>query len=462
MDGADESHDIVETLSGRLECRVLAPDTAAYDQRRQVWNARIDRYPAAIVLAEDVADVSAAIEMATELDQPVSAKGGGHHVGGSAVVEGGIMIDLSAMNQISVDSDARTVTAGGGATWGEVDAATQPFGLAAVGGQDPNIGIAGLTLGGGVGWLSRAYGLAADNLLEAEVVTASGEVVTASEDENADLFWGLRGAGGALGIVTSFTFELHPVETVFAGSLVYPLEDAEAVLRGYRDLSERAPDTLRPLFGLFDLPPTSPLADNVGTSRVAIIIVCCIEPFDAAEAALVPLRERTEPLVDSIKERLYQTFQGAGESEPHARTSLRSQYVETLTDEAIERIVEAGRSGPSAGATVFVSPRGGAEVEPSTKDSAYPHRTACHHVLIEARWDDPADDERHVQWVTDGARSLESVRLATGSINFIDADEPDERARAAFGPNYKRVAALKRRWDPDYRLGGHGRSSWVG
>ncbi len=462
MDEADESHGVVEALRNRLDCRVLAPDSAAYDQRRQVWNARIDRSPAVIVLAEDVGDVSATIEVANGLDLPVSAKGGGHHVGGSAVIEDGVMIDLSAMDGISVDRDGRTVTAEGGATWGEVDAATQPYGLAAVGGQDPNIGVAGLTLGGGVGWLSRAYGLAADNLLEAEVVTASGEVVTASEDEHAELFWGLRGAGGALGIVTSFTFELYPVETVLAGSLVYPLEDAEAVLRGYRDLDERAPDTLRPLFGLFDLPPTSPLADNVASSRVAILIVCCIEPFDVGEAALAPLRERTEPLVDSIKERSYRTFQGAGESEPHARTSLRSQYVETLTDEAIERIVEAGRTGPSAGATVFVSPRSGAEVEPATEDSAYPHRTPCHHVLIEARWDDPADDERHVQWVTEGAKSLEAVRTATGSINFIDADEPAERAQAAFGPNYERVAALKRRWDPDYRLGGHGRSSWDG
>lgn len=461
MDAGEISDaEVIELLKQRVNGHITEPGNVDYDRSRRVWNARIDRHPVAIVQAEDADDVSEAVTVGAETGRPIAARGGGHHVGGSAIVGDGITVDLGAINDISVDPSSKTVTVGGGATWGEVDQATQPHGLAAVGGQDPNIGVAGLTLGGGVGWLSRAYGLAADNLLAVEVVTADGSIITANEESHADLFWGLRGAGGALGIVTSFTFRLHQVDTVLAGSLVYPLEDAETVLRDYRDLNDRAPRTVRPLFGLFDLPPSSPLADKVASSRVAIIIVCCVEPFGEAEAVLEPLRARTNPTVDSIKERSYQTFQGAGESEPHARTSLRSQYVERLTDDAIDRIITVGRAAPSAGATVFVSPRSGAEVEPEADEIAYPHRTPCHHVLIEARWNEPAVDERHERWVADGESTLEPVRMSTGSINFIDADESRSRSKAAYGVNYDRIASLKRTWDPHGRLGGHGRPIW--
>lgn len=461
--GADDADRvIIEALEDHLEGRVLRPGTSGYEEVRRVWNTRIDRHPLAIVQPSTVEEIQTIVEIAGEFDRQVTAKGGGHHVGGSAVVDGAIMVDMAELNDVSIDLDERTVTVGGGATWGEVDAVTQQHGLAAVGGQDPNIGVAGLTLGGGVGWLSRAFGLAADNLIEAEVVTADGRVVVANESTNEDLFWGLRGAGGALGIVTSFTFRLHPVDEVLAESLVYPIERAKAVLEQYRDLSERAPDTLRPLFGLFELPESSPLAAKVDGDRVAIIIVCCIPPFEDAIEAMGPIREQTSPLVDSIKRREYLTFQGAGESEPHARTSLRSQYVDTLDAEVIDRIVACGTEVPSPGATVFVSPRGGAEVRPAGSDTAYPHRHPCHHVLIEARWDDVSDDEVHERWVTTCERELAPFTTSEKSINFIDVDEPAEAGRAAFGSNAERLTAIKQRWDPTDRFGGHARSQWEG
>lgn len=458
MDHADR---VVAALRRRGVGRVIDRADPGFDAGRRVWNARIDRRPAAIVRPDTVDEVVATVTCAAEFDLPVAVRGGGHHVAGSAVVDDGIVLDLSSLDGVSVDPAGRTVTVGGGATWGAVDRATRAHGLAAVGGQDPNIGVAGLTLGGGVGWLSRAFGLAADNLLEAEVVTAEGAVVTASETTNADLFWGLRGAGGALGVVTAFTFRLHPVQTVLAGSLVFPIGRADEALVGYRALVDRAPDTVRPLYGLFDLPPSSPLVDRVDARRVAIVIVCAIEPFEAAEAVLEPLRA-LGPTVDTVTERAYADFQRAGESEPHARTALRSQYLETLTDEAIGTIVACGTEVPSAGATVFVSPRGGAEVEPAPDATAYPHRAPCHHVLVEARWDDPRDDAVHDRWVTESAAALGPFATPAASINFIDADEPADRLAAALGANHERVLALKRAWDPDDRFGAHARARWDG
>lgn len=460
MADAEDTRELVAAVDRATDGRVVIPEDPSYDRLRRVWNARIDRRPAAIVQPTSVDDVVATIEVTAGTDMPVVARGGGHHVSGSAVLDGGMTLDLAELDAVTVNPDTTRVTVEGGATWGQVDEATRPHGLAAVGGQDPNIGVAGLTLGGGVGWLSRAYGLAADNLVEAEVVTADAEVVTASADTNPDLFWGLRGAGGSLGIVTSFTFELHQVDRVLAGSLVYPIERASVALRGYRNLVASSPPTLRPLFGLFDLPSTSPLADRVPTTRVAIIIVCAIDPVADAIPPLDRLRSETEPLVDSVTERSYHAFQRAGESDPHARTGLRSRYLPELTDDAIEAIADLGTAVPSAGATVFVSPRADAEIAVPTHATAYPHRTPCHHVLIEARWDDPRQDAIHDRWVQDGATALADHTTGIGSLNFVDRDEPDAQARRTLGPNLERLEAVKARWDPTDRFGGHATQRW--
>ena len=439
------------TLEEQLRGALLRPGEEGYDDARSVWNARVDREPAAVARCAGTADVIAAVDVAREHDLRVSVKGGGHHVSGSAVRDDGLVLDLGSMDAVRVDPDARTARVQAGATWGDVDHETQAFGLAVPGGQDPNIGVAGLTLGGGVGWLSRKYGLTSDNLVSADVVTADGELVHASADEHPELFWALRGGGGTLGVVTSFEFQLHPVgPEIFAGSLIYPFEDAPEVARQYRSFAADAPREARLLFGTMELPAKSYYPEALHDARAAMIIAFYAGPPAEGRPVLAPLREAGDPLLDSLRGRQYTAFQRAGDSQGAMRTSLRSQYLASLPDAAVETIVEHAGDAPSAGATVFVSPRGGAETEPAPDATAYPHRDAAHHVLIEARWDDPARDDEHVAWTRELHDALAPYTTGDVALNFLAADEPAERVRAAYGDNYDRLVAVRDAWDPDH------------
>jgi FAD/FMN-containing dehydrogenase len=447
-DGTDGTP--LESLADRVRGPVLEPGEEGYDEARRVWNARIDRHPAAIVRATGAADVMETVAFARAHDQLLSLKGGGHHVSGSAVCDGGITIDLGELNAVRVDPAEKTASVQAGATWGDVDHETQAFGLAIPGGQDPNIGVAGLTLGGGVGWLSRKYGLTCDNLLSADVVTAEGELVHASEDENPELFWALRGGGGNFGVVTEFEFQLHEVgPEIFAGSLVYPIEEMAAVARQYRDFVPDAPREVRLLFGSMVLPDSSYYPDAARGTRVAMIIAFYAGPPEEGAEVLAPLREFGDPLMDSLQGRQYASFQGAGESQGSIRTYLRSQYLETLPDAAIGTIVEYGEDPPSSGATVFVSPRSGAETEPPADATAYPHRDASHHLLIEARWSDPDRDAAHVEWTREFHEAVDPYTTGDVAMNFLTDDESEERVRAAYGENYDRLVEIKDEWDPE-------------
>jgi FAD/FMN-containing dehydrogenase len=429
---------------------VLVPGDAAYDDARRVWNARIDHEPAAILQASGAADVMAAIDVARETELPLSVKGGGHHVSGSAVCDDGLVIDLSRMNGVWVDPDGARARVEAGATWGDVDHETQAFGLAVPGGQDPNIGVAGLTLGGGVGWLSPKYGLTCDNLLSADVVTADGELVRASETENPDLFWALRGGGGNFGVVTSFEFQLHEVgPEIFAGSLVYPFEETEQVAGQYRAFMRDAPREVRLLFGSMELPATSYYPEAVHNTRVAMLIAFYAGPPEEGREVLAPLRGHEEIIMDSLRGRPYTDFQQAGDSQGSMRTYLRSQYVETVSDGVVETIVEYTTDAPSSGATVFVSPWIGAETDPATEATAYPHREPAHHVLVEARWDDAKRDTEHADWVRNFHDALTPYTTGDVEMNFLTDDEPDERLRRAYGANHDRLVEVKTRWDPN-------------
>ena len=440
----------LENLAQRLRGDLLWPGDPGYDDARRVWNARVDREPAAIARCTGVADIVAGVEAARESDLPLSVKGGGHHVSGAAVCDDGLTLDLSPMDWVRVDPDTRTARVGAGATWGNVDHETQAFGLAVPGGQDPNIGVAGLTLGGGVGWLSPKYGLTCDNLLSADMVTADGDLVRASADENSDLFWALRGGGGNFGVVTSFEFQLHGVgPEVFAGTLVYPGEDLPAVARRYREFIETAPREVRLLFGSMVLPDASVYPESVREERAAMLICFYAGAPEEGREVLAPLRETGEPLMDSLRGRPYKSFQRAGATEGSMRTYLRSQYLATLPEEAIETVQEYAEDAPSAGATVFVSPWVGAETDPATDATAYPHRNPAHHLLVEARWTDPARDDEHEAWVREFHRALRPYTTGDVEMNFLTADETGERVRAAYGGNYDRLAPVKREWDPD-------------
>ena len=437
-----------DPLRDRLRGRLLRPGDGGYDDARRIWNARIDSEPAAIARCTGVADVVAAVEFAREHDVGLSVKAGGHHVSGSAVRDGALTVDLSPMDWVRVDPDARTVRVGGGATWGDVDHETGAFGLAVPGGQDPNIGVAGLTLGGGVGWLSRKYGLTSDNLRSADVVTADGDLVRASEEENPALFWALRGGGGGVGVVTSFEFRLHEVSEVFAGSLVYPAEETERTARLYREFVTEAPRAARLLFGSMVLPTSSYYPEAVRGARVAILIACYAGPPEEGARVLAPLREHGDPVMDSLRARSYVDFQRAGDSGGSMRTYLRSQYLRTLPEPAIETIAAYAGRAPSSGATVFVSPRGGAETDPAPDATAYPHRDAAHHLLIETRWTDPARDDEHVSWTREFHEAVRPYTTGDAALNFLTDDESDDRRRAAFGGNYDRLVEVKADWDP--------------
>lgn len=439
----------IESLRKQMRGDLLGPDDEGYDDARRVWNARIDREPAAIARCTGPADVVAAVNAAREGDILLSVKGGGHHISGAAVCEGGLTIDLSPMDGVRVDPEAKTVRVQAGATWGDVDHETQAFGLAVPGGQDPNIGVAGLTLGGGVGWLSPKYGLTCDNLLAADVVTAEGELVRASEETNPDLFWALRGGGGNFGVVTSFEFQLHEVgPEIFAGTLVYPFEETPAVARRYREFIADAPREVRLLFGSMVLPESPVYPEEVHNKRASMLIAFYAGPPEEGRQVLAPLREAGDPLMDSLRGRPYKSFQRAGNTEGSMRTYLRSQYLSTLSDPAIETVVEYAAEAPSAGATVFVSPWIGAETDPPADATAYPHREPAHHLLVEARWTDPGADEVHEAWVREFHEALDPYTTGDVEMNFLTADEGEERCRAAYGENYDRLVAVKDEWDP--------------
>jgi FAD/FMN-containing dehydrogenase len=438
---------LVEDARGDL----LRPGEDGYEEARTVWNALIDREPAAILRCTGTADVITGVDFAREHDLLLSVKGGGHHVSGSAVCDGGLTLDLGPMDWVHVDPETKTARVGAGATWGDVDHETQAFGLAVPGGQDPNIGVAGLTLGGGVGWLSRKHGLTCDNLLGADIVTADGELVHASETDNPDLFWALRGGGGNFGVVTAFEYELHEVgPEIFAGSLIYPATETAAVARRYRAFVADAPREVRLLFGSMHLPDSDVYPESVRDSRAAMLIASYAGPPSEGRDVLEPLREAgdPEPVMDSLRPRRYADFQRAGTSQGSIRTDLRTQFFETLSDSIVDTLVEYVADPPSAGATVFVSPRSGAETDPRADATAYPHRTDAHRMLIEARWSDPDDDDVHREWVRDFHEAVRPATTGEAAMNFLTVDEGD-RIPAAYGDNYERLAEIKAEWDPD-------------
>ena len=450
MTSTDPEPTTVAALTDSVRGEVLRAGDEGYDEARSVWNAMIDRYPAVILRCAGTADVVDGVRFARENGLDLSVKGGGHHVSGSAVCDDGLVLDLSPMDAVRVDPHSQTAWVQAGATWGDVDHETQAFGLAVPGGQDPNIGVAGLTLGGGVGWLSRTYGLTCDNLRSADVVTADAEVVRASAESHPDLFWALRGGGGNFGVVTDFEFALHEVgPEIFAGSLVYPHDAARDVARQYREFTADAPPEARLLFGSMVLPAASYYPEAVHDTRVAIVIAFYAGPPAEGRSVLAPLRAFGDPVMDSLRGRRYTAFQRAGDSQGAMRTYLRSQYLSTLSDPAIEAIVEAAETAPSAGATVFISPRGGAETAPATDATAYPHRDAAHHVLVETRWRDSGRDDEHVRWTRAAHGALQPYTTGDVPLNFLTDDESEARVSAAYGDNFDRLREIKAKWDPE-------------
>jgi FAD/FMN-containing dehydrogenase len=442
----------VNQLRQVIDGEIIRPRDRAYDDARKVWNGAIDRSPAAVVRCAGVSDVVAAVRFAREHDLLVSVRGGGHGVGGHAVCEGGLVIDLSPMKMIAVDPGRRTARAEAGVLWGELDRETQAFGLATTGGVVTHTGIAGLTLGGGIGWLMRKHGATVDNLLSAQLVTVNGDVVTASGDENADLFWGIRGGGGNFGIVASFEYRLHPVgPEVLAGPIFHALDDASELLRFYREFIAHAPDELTTIINLRRAPSLPLLPSELHGRPVVMVVVCYAGPLGEGEAVVRPLRAFGSPLLDAIEARPYTALQSMFDATvPHGwHYYWKSSELPPLSDGAIETLLEhvAEQTSPISYCITFQL--GGAVSRVGDDETAFSQRDAAHNVNINAVWTaDDEEPERHVEWARRFHAALERFACDRVYVNFL-GDEGEERVRSAYGDEkYRRLAALKGEWDP--------------
>jgi FAD/FMN-containing dehydrogenase/DNA-binding HxlR family transcriptional regulator len=435
-----------------FEGRVMTPADADYEQARAVWNGAIDRRPRYIARCTGPTDVAAALRFARERDLPLSVRGGGHSVAGTSVCDDGVMIDLAPMKALQVDPGARIARAGAGLVWGELDAATQAFGLATTGGVMSETGVAGLTLGGGIGHLMRRYGLTVDNLLSADVVLADGRTVTANAGENAELFWALRGGGGNFGIATSFTYRLHPVgPDVFAGQVIWALEDAPNVLRFYREFAALASREVGTALVLRKAPPAPFLPVELHRRPVCMVAMSHLGGPEAAERALEPMRTFGRPLLDLVGPRPYTGLQTAFNATAPAGWHYywKSMNLPPFEDSVIDTIVDHCSQIGSPWSYVLISQLGGAIADADGDATAYSDRTAAHNININGVWlpHEPMA-EQETRWTREFFASVEPHQ--TGAyVNFLDRDDQD-RVRAAYGEDtYRRLATIKDVYDPD-------------
>jgi FAD/FMN-containing dehydrogenase len=439
----------ISAFRAGLRGRLFRPGDEGYDEARKVWNGMIDRRPAVIARCANVADVIAAVNFAREQRLPIAIRGGSHNVTGNAVCDGGVVVDLSSMKGIRVDPEKRTVRAEGGCTWGDVDHATHAFGLAAPGGVISTTGIAGLTLGGGIGHLTRKYGLSCDNLISADVVLADGRFVAASEKENADLFWALRGGGGNFGVVTSFEFRLHPVSQVVAGPILWPLEKSREALRLYRDFMNKAPEDLSAFFAFLVVPPGPPFPQELHNKTVCGVVAVYTGPQDKADRLVAPLRGFGPPVFEHFGPVPFPAIQRAFDALVPAglQNYWKADFVNELSDEVIEAHVTHGAGVPTINTAVHIYPVSGAANRVGKVDTAFFHREAKYVHVLAAIYPDPADTAKNVAWVRDYWSALHPYSSGAAYVNFL-MDEGEDRIRATYGGNYERLAAIKRKYDP--------------
>jgi FAD/FMN-containing dehydrogenase len=429
----------------------VLPSDTGYETARRVWNAFIDKRPALIARCTGVADVIRAVEFAQKHQLSVAVRGGGHNVAGHGTCDGGLVIDLSALRGIGLDLVRRRATAQAGATWGDLDHETQAYGLATTGGMVSTTGLAGLTLGGGIGWLMRKHGSACDNLLAAEIVTAGGRVIRVSADENSDLFWGIRGGGGNFGIVTSFEFRLHPVgPIVMAGPIFYPADQAGDLLGFYREWVQGLPDELTTVLSLATAPATPFLPKAIHGRRVAIVISCFSGELQDAASVLRPLREFGSPVADLIRPMPYEALQSLVDSDwgPGAHNYFKSGYLERVDDAAIETLLRWHARVESPHSEIHLHHFGGAVARVAEGETAFAHRSAPYLLNVLARWTDPARSQTNIDWARNLYRSMTPFGTGAVYVNFL-GQEGDGRVKAAYGNDtYERLVQLKNTYDP--------------
>jgi FAD/FMN-containing dehydrogenase len=434
---------------------VIAPDRYGYDDARAVWNGTVDRHPRLIARCSGTADVAAAVRFARDCDLEIAVRGGGHNVAGTAVCDDGIVIDLSAMRAVSVDPVGRTARVQGGALWGDVDHETQGYGLATTGGMVSHTGVGGLSLGGGIGWLMRKHGLSVDNLVEAEVVTAEGDIILASANDHPDLFWALRGGGGNFGVVSLFRFTLHPVgPTVMAGPVFWAAEDTTDVLRFYREFVTDAPDELGNIIRLGTIPPWPAVSEELHFRPAIAVASCYAGPVEDGERAVRALREFGTPLVDLFEPTLYVDHQGSiDDTVPHGwHYYWKATNLTHLSDEVIDIIAEHAYDATSPRSYAAIFHMGGAVARTSRDATAYPSRDVEHNMSIDAVWLPQQDDTvgaTETAWARKFLAALQP-HSAGVYVNFLDSDDDSSRVREAYGDDtYRRLAEVKANYDPE-------------
>lgn len=443
----------IQSFASHLQGQLIRPGDTNYDEARAVWNGMIDKHPALIARCATAADVITAVHFARDNHLLVAVRGGGHNAAGTAVCDDGLVIDLSAMKGIRVDREARRAHAEGGVTWGELDAATQPFGLATPGGVVSDTEIAGLTLSGGIGWLRRTHGLSCDNLVAADVVTADGSLVKASATENADLFWGLRGGGSNFGIVTSFEYRLHPVgpEVMFA-FVLYHGKRAKEALQFYRDYTSTAPDDVSSFAVLGTVPATKGYPEEAHNQPYVLFAALYAGSSEKGKRVLQPLREFDTPLLDFSAPMPYIQVQSIlDEDYPSSllRYYWKSLYLDGLSDQAIDRLIECARSRPSLLSTVDIWHMGGAISRVSANESAFSGRYSPYLLGVEANWEGQNEDRENIAWTRTCIEEMQPFSDGSEYLNFPGSLEKDEETlRRTFGTKYARLVELKNTYDP--------------
>jgi FAD/FMN-containing dehydrogenase len=438
-------------LSDRVRGELIGPGDERYDEARAVYNGMIDRHPGLIVRCTNVADVIAAVDVARRRDLLVSIRGGGHNAGGLGVCDDGLVIDLSQMRGIHVDPQTRTVRAEGGCTWGDVDHATHAFGLAVPSGIISTTGVGGLTLGGGLGHLTRRYGLSIDNLLSADVVLADGRVVTASADEHPELFWALRGGGGNFGVVTSFEFRANPVGEIIGGPTLWPMDRAAEVMRFYDDFIASAPRELNGFFAFLTVPPVAPFPEELHLQKMCGIVWCWTGPAEQADEIFAPVAAFGPPALHGVHPMPFPALQSAFDGLYPAghQWYWKADFVDELTDEAIARHVEHGAKLPTMHSTMHLYPIDGAGADPAPDATAWSFRGSRYASVIVGVDPDPAKAPELTAWARAYWEDLHPYSAGGAYVNMLMHDEGSERVRASYGDNYDRLVTVKRTYDPE-------------
>ena len=444
------SEDSVKKFKSNLRGSVIEPGDRGYDDARKVYNGMIHKRPRLIARCADAADVIQSVNFARDQDLLLAVRSGGHNAGGLGICDDGLVIDLAPMKYTRVDPAARTAIVGGGCTWGDIDHATHVFGLATPSGIISTTGVGGLTLGGGIGHLTRKCGLTIDNLISADVVLANGNFVKANADENPDLFWAIRGGGGNFGVVTSFTFRLHPVDTIYGGPMLYELSEAADVMKWYRELIHGAPDDLNGFFAFMTVPPAPPFPEHLHLKKMCGVVWAYSGSLTKAEEAFKPIRAFKKAALDLVGPLPQPALQSMFDAlyPPGLQWYWRADFVNELNDEAIAQHIRFGDALPSMHSTMHLYPINGAASRVGKNDTAWNYRDATWAQVMVGVDPDPANNEKTISWAKSYYDALHPYSAGGAYVNFM-MDEGEERVKATYGDNYERLVAIKNKFDPD-------------